>query len=50
MPRQRALAAGGGIIVAGRDIGTVILPDADLKLFLDASVEERQRDGSRSAA
>ena len=41
MPRQRALAADGGIIVAGRDIGTVILPDADLKLFLDASVDER---------
>ncbi len=38
---QRALAAGGGIVVAGRDIGTVVLPDADLKLFLDASVEER---------
>lgn len=41
MPRQRAMAAAGGIVVAGRDIGTVILPDADLKLFLDASVEER---------
>jgi cytidylate kinase len=41
MPRQRALAEGGGIVVAGRDIGTVILPDADLKLYLDASVEER---------
>ena len=41
LPRQRALAAGGGIVVAGRDIGTVVLPDADLKLFLDASVEER---------
>ena len=41
MPRQRALAAEGGIVVAGRDIGTVVLPDADLKLFLDASVEER---------
>ena len=41
MPRQRALADGGGIVVAGRDIGTVVLPDADLKLFLDASVEER---------
>ncbi len=41
MPRQRALVADGGIIVAGRDIGTVILPDADLKLFLDASVDER---------
>ena len=41
MPRQRALAADGGIVVAGRDIGTIVLPDADLKLFLDASVEER---------
>jgi 1-acyl-sn-glycerol-3-phosphate acyltransferase len=41
MPRQRALAEDGGIVVAGRDIGTVVLPDADLKLFLDASVEER---------
>ena len=41
LPRQRAMAEGGGIVVAGRDIGTVVLPDADLKLFLDASVEER---------
>ena len=42
--RQRALAAEpGGIIMAGRDIGTVVLPDADLKIFLDASVEERAR-------
>jgi cytidylate kinase len=41
--RQRALAASGGIVMAGRDIGTVVLPDADLKLFLDASVEERAR-------
>lgn len=40
---QRALAAPGRIIVAGRDIGTVVLPDADLKLFLDVSVEERAR-------
>jgi cytidylate kinase len=39
--RQRTLAAGGGIIMAGRDIGTVVLPDAGLKLFLDASVQER---------
>ncbi len=43
LPRQRTLVTGGGIIVAGRDIGTVVLPDADLKLFLDASVEERAR-------
>jgi cytidylate kinase len=41
--RQRDLAARGGIIMAGRDIGTIVLPDADLKLFLDASVEERAR-------
>ena len=43
LERQRALAADGGIVMAGRDIGTVVLPDADLKLFLDASVEERAR-------
>ena len=43
LPRQRELANGGGIVMAGRDIGTVVLPDADLKLFLDASVEERAR-------
>lgn len=43
LQRQRALAASGGIVMAGRDIGTVVLPDADLKLFLDASVDERAR-------
>ncbi len=41
LERQRALAAPGGIVVAGRDIGTVVLPGADLKVFLDASVDER---------
>lgn len=41
--RQRALAADGGIVMAGRDIGTVVLPDADLKIYLDASVDERAR-------
>ncbi len=41
LPRQRALADGGGLVAAGRDIGTVVFPNADLKLFLDASVEER---------
>jgi cytidylate kinase len=40
---QRALAAAGRMIMAGRDIGTVVLPDADLKLYLDVSVEERAR-------
>ena len=43
LERQRAIAADGRIIMAGRDIGTVVLPDADLKLFLDASIEERAR-------
>jgi cytidylate kinase len=44
LERQRALAdEPGGIIMAGRDIGTVVLPNADLKIFLDASVEERAR-------
>ena len=43
VPRQRALAADGGIVMAGRDIGTAILPDADLKLYLDASPAERAR-------
>ncbi len=40
---QRALARGGGVVMEGRDIGTVVLPKADLKFFLDASVEERAR-------
>jgi cytidylate kinase len=43
LTRQRAIAAAGRIIMAGRDIGTVVLPDADLKLYLDASPEERAR-------
>ncbi len=41
--RQRALASEGGVVMDGRDIGTVVLPDADLKVFLDASPEERAR-------
>ena len=43
LERQRDLAARGGIIMAGRDIGSVVLPDADLKLYLEASAEERAR-------
>jgi cytidylate kinase len=43
LERQRVLVADGSIIMAGRDVGTVVLPDAGLKLFLDASVEERAR-------
>lgn len=38
---QRQLAEKGGIIIDGRDIGTVVLPNADYKFFLTASVEER---------
>jgi cytidylate kinase len=42
--RQRELAAGsGGVVVEGRDIGTVVLPDADVKIYLTASAEERAR-------
>jgi cytidylate kinase len=40
---QRRIAAQGHIVMVGRDIGTVVLPDADLKLFVDATVEERAR-------
>lgn len=40
---QRELGRGGGVVVEGRDIGTVIFPDADLKVYLDASTEERSR-------
>ncbi len=43
LDRQRDLAMSGGIVMAGRDIGTVVLPEADLKLYLEASVEERAR-------
>ncbi|RRD30442.1 (d)CMP kinase [Streptococcus minor] len=39
--QQQRIAATGGIVMDGRDIGTVVLPDADLKIFLIASVEER---------
>ena len=41
--RQRDLAAGGGIVMEGRDIGTVVFPQADVKIYLDASAEERAR-------
>ena len=41
--RQRQLGAGGGIVMEGRDIGTVVFPNADVKVYLDASPEERAR-------
>jgi len=43
LPLQHALAAGGRIVMAGRDIGTIVLPDADLKVYLDVSIAERAR-------
>ncbi len=44
---QRAMGAGGGIVMEGRDIGTKVFPDADLKIFLDADAvvrEQRRRE------
>lgn len=41
LPLQRQCAAEGGIVAEGRDMGTVVFPDADVKFFLDASVKER---------
>ena len=40
---QRKIASENNVIMDGRDIGTVVLPDADLKIFLSASVEDRAR-------
>jgi cytidylate kinase len=41
--RQRRLGEHGAIVMEGRDIGSVVFPDADVKVFLDASPEERAR-------
>ena len=41
--RQREEGAGGGIVMEGRDIGTVVFPHADVKIYLDATPEERAR-------
>lgn len=40
---QKKLAAEGGVIMDGRDIGTVIMPDAEVKIFMTASAEERAK-------
>ena len=40
---QRRLGADGGVVMEGRDIGTVVFPDAEIKVFLDASLDERAR-------
>jgi cytidylate kinase len=41
--QQRAIALRGRVVMVGRDIGTVVLPEAELKIYLDASPEERAR-------
>ena len=41
--QQRAMAAEGNIVMVGRDIGTVVAPEADLKVFITGSVRERAR-------
>ncbi len=41
--RQRALGGGNGLVMEGRDIGTVVFPGADVKIFLDAAPDERAR-------
>ena len=43
METQRSIAEHGGVILDGRDIGTVVLPNADYKFFLTASVDERTK-------
>ena len=42
-PMQRALAADGGVVLEGRDTGSVVCPDADVKFYLDATLEARAR-------
>ena len=41
--QQRRIGQRGNVVMVGRDIGTVVLPEADLKIYLDASAEERAR-------
>jgi cytidylate kinase len=41
--QQRRIGLRGGVVMVGRDIGTVVLPEAELKIYLDASAEERAR-------
>jgi len=40
---QRAMGSQGGVVAEGRDIGTVVFPDAEVKIYLDASAQERAR-------
>lgn len=43
LPLQREMAAAGGVVAEGRDMGTVVFPLAEIKFFLDASLEERAK-------
>jgi len=43
LPLQRSAGRQGGIVAEGRDMGTVVFPDSDVKFFLDADVDERAR-------
>jgi cytidylate kinase len=43
LAQQRQMADRGGVVMDGRDIGTVVLPQADLKIYLDADLDERAR-------
>ena len=48
--RQRRMGSDGGVVMEGRDIGTVVFPNADVKVYLDASEEERARRRANDAA
>jgi len=48
--KQRLMGTPGGVVMEGRDIGTVVFPDADVKIYLDASPEERARRRAGDAA
>jgi cytidylate kinase len=48
--RQRQYGRGGGIVMEGRDIGSVVFPEAEVKIYLDAEPEERARRRSHDAA
>ncbi len=48
--RQRALGVAGGVVMEGRDIGSVVFPGADVKVYLDASEAERARRRTQDAA
>ena len=48
--RQQDIGRAGGVVMEGRDIGTVVFPDADVKIYLDASAEERARRRVNDAA